>query len=152
MPRWTIKRTHATSSTRWVQPCAHHQEHIGRPIVTTMGAPQRHRVHHWALHRLSGRYSVHGWPSGALHGAHSGHPIVIPSSTGCINIDTRCARTRHIVQTDSAVPEDSHDELFTERILATPSLIDRVCTTSKIVPTEREIVRGSILPPPTPLS
>lgn len=66
--------------------------------------------------------------------------LAAPSSTGCINIDTRCARTRYIVQTDSAVPEDSHDELFTERILATPSLIDPVCTTSKIVPTERETV------------
>ena len=60
-----------------------------------------------------------------------------------------CTTARHSVKSDSAVPEDSHDELFTERILATPSLIDPVCTTSKIVPTEREIVGGSILPPST---
>ena len=51
-----------------------------------------------------------------------------------------CTTARHSVKSDSAVPEDSHDELFTERILATPSLIDPVCTTSKIVPTERETV------------
>lgn len=51
-----------------------------------------------------------------------------------------CTTARHSVKSDSAVPEDSHDELLSERMLATPSLIDPVCTTSKIVPTERETV------------
>ena len=88
-----------------------------------------------------------------------GHRVLFAESTSTTHAQhperteaNGCTTARHSVKSDSAVPEDSHDELFTERILATPSLIDPVCTTSKIVPTERETVGGSILPPPTPLS
>ena len=135
MPRWTIKRTHATSSTRWAPQCAHHRTHSGPPVsatwvhITSYGA------------RGDDRTSKQTISPPTVANQCSSQSRRRPPTLSILNGQKRTGAPRHDIASNQTVPCPRTVMMSSSRSAFWPPTVDHPgCTTSKIVPTERETV------------